>query len=438
MTAVHYSKFYWSDHCSDPRLAMCSLAARGLWVHMQGLAAQAEPFGHVLVNGRAPENHELARLVGAPQDQVEAALAELEANGVFSRDSDGRIYSRRMVRDAAKSAEMVRRGKGGGNPQLLKETRPGEVNHEDKLVVNHEDKPEVKPARQLNHEDKPKVKPEVNQSLVIPESRIQKPLSESPPLPPHRGAAHSLDFDDLPEEWREAATEERRKVPLGPVNLDQEWRIFRQHTTGQVARDWRSRWLKFALQGRALPNGQDAAPGLAAVPAGADIGEALAASRARHEGVTWGRSIDWWRQFDPIQQTKVRVWVERGEWRGLTGPPGSPNCAIDDELAAAAVAERAKRIGASPGTQAGSAEAGPADQSAAPPAKSSRRKPGPAREQPSLLMPLAGGAAELEAQPEAVKHKPRQGDRDPRTQPPPGRPWPGDSFEGRPPAKEAG
>ena len=126
-----WSKFYWSDWRADPRLRMCSLAARGLWVELCGLAHEAEPYGHVLVAGRVPSPEQLASLVGAPLKAVLAALKELDAAEVFSRTDAGVIYSRRMVRDREREEKDKANGKGGGNP-YLKAKDNGGVNPHDK------------------------------------------------------------------------------------------------------------------------------------------------------------------------------------------------------------------------------------------------------------------------------------------------------------------
>ena len=97
---------------------MCSLAARGLWVELLAVAHQAEPYGHVLVNGRSPTTQQLSILVGAAHKDVECHIKELELAGVFSRTSDGTIFSRRMVRDKAKVDKDRENGKDGGNPSL--------------------------------------------------------------------------------------------------------------------------------------------------------------------------------------------------------------------------------------------------------------------------------------------------------------------------------
>ena len=100
-----FLKFFTSDHRADPGLRMCSFAARGLWVDMLTLMHEAEPYGHLLVNGKPPSAKELARLLGGLKREIQTLLNELETNEVFSRREDGVIYSRRMVRDRIRALE---------------------------------------------------------------------------------------------------------------------------------------------------------------------------------------------------------------------------------------------------------------------------------------------------------------------------------------------
>lgn len=65
------------------------------------LMHDGEPYGHLMIQGRAMMPDALARLVGEAAPAVKRWLRELEDNQVFSRDAAGAIYSRRMVRDEA-------------------------------------------------------------------------------------------------------------------------------------------------------------------------------------------------------------------------------------------------------------------------------------------------------------------------------------------------
>lgn len=110
-----WSKFFWSDWESDPALKLCSFAAQGLWMRMLCIAAAHDPIGYVAVNGRALDAPALARMTGGTEPEVAALLDELSSHGVFSVDRHGRIYSRRMVKDAKLSQKRSKAGAVGAD-----------------------------------------------------------------------------------------------------------------------------------------------------------------------------------------------------------------------------------------------------------------------------------------------------------------------------------
>lgn len=120
MPTQQWFKFWVSDWRSDPKLRMCSIAARGVWLEMICLMHEAEPYGHLLVEGEIPTNKQLANQLGCQLDELEPALTELERYGVFSRRKNGTIYSRKMAKLKAVSDKKRESGLKGGNP-ILKE-----------------------------------------------------------------------------------------------------------------------------------------------------------------------------------------------------------------------------------------------------------------------------------------------------------------------------
>ena len=118
MTGRPWMKFYPADWLSDVPLKSCSAAAQGLWISMVCVMHAAKPSGHLAVNGRPMSGAMLAAQTGVPLKEVVRLVAELEAAGVFSRQPDGTIYSRRMIRDEQKVARDKANGKSGGNPRL--------------------------------------------------------------------------------------------------------------------------------------------------------------------------------------------------------------------------------------------------------------------------------------------------------------------------------
>jgi hypothetical protein len=137
MSGTIWTKFFWSDWESDPALRLCSLAAQGLWMRMLCIAAAHDPIGYVAVAGRGLDKTSLARMTGCLELEATSLLGELERNGVFSRDRHGRIFSRRMVNDAKKSAIARKNGKFGGNPSLGNKKKKCSLD-------NQKDKPPLK------------------------------------------------------------------------------------------------------------------------------------------------------------------------------------------------------------------------------------------------------------------------------------------------------
>jgi hypothetical protein len=107
-------QFYPGDWKRDAGLQSTSLEARGLWIEMMGLMHDGQPYGHLRFGSSAITPRQLAQMVGAAARRVETLLRELETAGVFSRDDQGVIFSRRMVRD-----ERVRNARAAGGPKSL-------------------------------------------------------------------------------------------------------------------------------------------------------------------------------------------------------------------------------------------------------------------------------------------------------------------------------
>jgi hypothetical protein len=135
--------FYPSDWRADPKLRCCSIAARGLWIELIALMHESERYGFLLVNGKQPSERKLASLVGISIVDLSSLLTELDEEGVFSRDREGVIYSRRMKNDEKRAQNARKNGKRGGNPTLTKHSEnPASDNLEVKPEDNGGDKPQ--------------------------------------------------------------------------------------------------------------------------------------------------------------------------------------------------------------------------------------------------------------------------------------------------------
>jgi hypothetical protein len=70
--------------------------------------------GFLSINGKPMDSKELAKFVGEFKDKIEELLTELEYYQVFSKDEDGTIYNRRMVRESDLSKKRSDAGRQGG------------------------------------------------------------------------------------------------------------------------------------------------------------------------------------------------------------------------------------------------------------------------------------------------------------------------------------
>ncbi len=113
-------QFYPADWRKDPSLSTCSLAARGLWIELMCIMHEATPYGVLAVNSKPMTDVQIGRAVGEPVGAVQELLHELESSGVFSRDEDGAIFSRRMLRDEEFRNQRASYGALGGNPKLAR------------------------------------------------------------------------------------------------------------------------------------------------------------------------------------------------------------------------------------------------------------------------------------------------------------------------------
>lgn len=128
-----------ADWRAEPTLKLCTEGARLLWWEMLLIMAESERRGFLLINGRQPSPDEIAVLTNTDREQVGSRLDELERNGVFSRNRDGIIFSRRIVSDEKKAKTAQKNGRKGGNPTLSNTKQiSASDNRSDKQQVNGE------------------------------------------------------------------------------------------------------------------------------------------------------------------------------------------------------------------------------------------------------------------------------------------------------------
>lgn len=112
-------KWNGKDWLGDPQLRMAGPELRGVWMDMLCAMMEAEPYGHLAINGRPMTDMEVSSLIGVSPDAYRDYLERLFDLGIPSRTESGIIYSRRLLRDYAMFVSgKVSGKKGGGNPAL--------------------------------------------------------------------------------------------------------------------------------------------------------------------------------------------------------------------------------------------------------------------------------------------------------------------------------
>lgn len=124
-------QFYPGDWFKDPDLRRCSLFARGLLVDLLCLMFEAKHRGRLTeADGVTPwSDADIALAVGgATKEEIAAGLQELQNKNVLSRDDNGCLYSRRMVREERLRLERAAAGSKGGSKTQAKRKARGQAN----------------------------------------------------------------------------------------------------------------------------------------------------------------------------------------------------------------------------------------------------------------------------------------------------------------------
>lgn len=116
MSAHQSTQWFWSDWAGDQDVRRLTPAERGLWIDLLALAAVGKPTGYVCDQRGNPISYEeIARFTNATPTEVESLIAGILEKGAASRDRSGRLFNRRMVRQAEKTAQKRMAGKLGGD-----------------------------------------------------------------------------------------------------------------------------------------------------------------------------------------------------------------------------------------------------------------------------------------------------------------------------------
>lgn len=132
MSATSKMDWFWSDWLGDQAVRRLTPAERGVWIDLLGLAAVSNPVGYVCDEmGKPLTYEEIARVTNAGSPSVAEELVKgILAKGVASVDRTGRMFNRRMVRDAQMRAKKARAGKRGAEHTNLINKRLRDLSHQ--------------------------------------------------------------------------------------------------------------------------------------------------------------------------------------------------------------------------------------------------------------------------------------------------------------------
>ena len=133
--------FYVGDWLKCPEVRALPPDYRGLWFDLLCYMWESTERGIMIKpNGKPYNEKEIIRMVGLDNQNSGQWLTTLIENGVCGkRESDGAIFSRKMIRDEEIRIKRKQAGKLGGNPKLLNQV----VNHKDKQNTENENEYEI-------------------------------------------------------------------------------------------------------------------------------------------------------------------------------------------------------------------------------------------------------------------------------------------------------
>lgn len=112
-------QFYPADWRKDPNVQALGYFERGVWFEILCLMFESEQRGKLILNGKPMPDEALARLLGLDKQRLTSILTVLLDYGVASRDEQGALMNRRMVKDEDIRQVRAACGALGGNPALV-------------------------------------------------------------------------------------------------------------------------------------------------------------------------------------------------------------------------------------------------------------------------------------------------------------------------------
>jgi len=142
--------FYIGDWKKDPAVQMLSREDKMIWLEMIFLMWESKERGFLTVNGKPITTEMLSVALNLDNQNLSKRLTLYEDFGLFSRrESDGAIFSRRMVKIVELANKRKNAGLLGGNPilvkqELSKKQAKGLPNAENESETEYENESEIK------------------------------------------------------------------------------------------------------------------------------------------------------------------------------------------------------------------------------------------------------------------------------------------------------
>lgn len=105
MSKAPWYKTNAAEELSDEGLALCSIAAQGLWHRLNLIMWTSDRRGFLVVRGKRWSREDAAKVARTDRETANGLMAELLVKGIAAVDSDGAIYSPTLVRQANELAD---------------------------------------------------------------------------------------------------------------------------------------------------------------------------------------------------------------------------------------------------------------------------------------------------------------------------------------------
>lgn len=114
-------QFYPADWRKDPGVQALSYHDRGVWFEILCLMHESEQRGKLTLNGKPMPEDALARLLGLDKQNLTKVINNLLEYGVASRDEQGFLINRRMIKDENIRQMRAIFGQKGGSQRVENE-----------------------------------------------------------------------------------------------------------------------------------------------------------------------------------------------------------------------------------------------------------------------------------------------------------------------------